>query len=213
MQFDMRVLGKSDRYRILGGCVTPRPIAWVTSMSSDGAGNAAPFSFFNALGDDPPTVALGIVAHPDGRFKDTAHNIRDTGEFVINLVDEASAAVMNDTSSDAPAEIDEALAYGVETLPSLCVAPPRIARSPVSFECRSLHFIETGMHQAAIVAEVLMAHIDNAYLVGDRLAIDVPAMRLVSRLHGRGWYGRQTDMFEMLRHPWDGPQTAARSPS
>lgn len=203
MQFDMSALNRSQRYRIIGQCVTPRPIAWVSTLSAAGVVNLAPFSFFNALGDDPPTVVLGMVAHAEGRLKDTPANIRETGEFVIHLVSEAQGETMNLTSIDAPAGIDESRLAGVAMTPSAVVGPPRIAAAPVSFECRTLHWIETGPHQVAIIGEIMLAHVHDDYLIDpDRIVIDVPAMQLIARLHGSGWYGRQTDMFEMLRPRW-----------
>ena len=96
MLFDMETLGAQNRYKILASTVTPRPIAWVTTRSEDGVVNAAPYSFFNALGHEPPTLALGLLAGK-GRFKDTATNILATGEFVVNLVSEANAEAMNVT--------------------------------------------------------------------------------------------------------------------
>ena len=107
MLFNMETLEAPNRYKILTATVTPRPIAWVTTMSEDGVVNAAPYSFFNALGNEPPTLAIGLLSAP-GRFKDTAANILATGEFVVNLVSEANAAAMNITCIDAPPEVDDA---------------------------------------------------------------------------------------------------------
>lgn len=203
MQFDMRSLNKTNRYKIIGSCITPRPIAWVTSRSADGVLNVSPFSFFNALGSEPPIFALGMVAHPESRLKDTASNIREVGEFVVHLVDEAHCQVMNLTSIDAPSGVDESRLTDLQLTPSTMVAPPRIESAPASFECSVRHFIETGPHQVAVLAEVLFAHIRDEFILDrERIYIDVPAMNLVSRLHGAGWYGRQTDMFEMLRPSW-----------
>ncbi|PZU06392.1 flavin reductase family protein [Sphingomonas sp.] len=203
MDFDMRALPKASRYKILGSCVTPRPIAWVTSLSVDGVANAAPYSFFNVLGDDPPTIALGLLAHAELRLKDTAANIRARGEFVVNLVDEAHAEAMNLTCIDAPPEIDEFVLAGLEPAASVAVAPPRIASAPVSFECRSLHLIETGPRQIAVIAEVLHAHIrDEFVLDAENHYIDSPGMRLIARLHGSGWYSRQSATFQMKRPVW-----------
>lgn len=203
MHFDLGKLDRGSRYRIIGGCITPRPIAWVVTRSAAGAINLAPFSFFNALGDDPPVVVLGMVAHDEGRLKDTPANIRDTGEFVVNLVDEAHGAAMNLTSVEAPAHVDEAALAGVELAPCVAVAPPLIAGAPVSLECRMLHFIETGPHQVAIIGEVLHAHIQDRFVIEQApLKLDVAAMNLIARLHGAGWYGRQTDLFDMRRPSW-----------
>ena len=200
MQFDMRALPKADRYKILGSAVVPRPIAWVTTLSADGVPNAAPYSFFNVMGDAPPTIALGLLSAATGGAKDTATNIIATGEFVVHTVSEADAAAMNVTCMDAPPEIDELGAAGIVTVPSSIVAAPRIPTAPVAFECRTLHRIETGPGQNVIIGEVLMAHVQDAFILDEaRLYFDSPAMRLVARMHGSGWYSRQTDLFQMDR--------------
>jgi flavin reductase (DIM6/NTAB) family NADH-FMN oxidoreductase RutF len=203
MQFDMRALPKSDRYKILGSCVIPRPIAWITSMSQTGVMNAAPYSFFNMLGDDPLTVAIGLMQHGEQRWKDTAANILSTGEFVVNLVDEAHGSAMNVTCMDAPPEVSELVCAGLETVSSILVGPPRIATAPASFECRTLHAIETGPHQLVVIAEVIYGHLRDEYVIDpERLHIDTPAMGLLGRMHGAGWYSRQTDLVQMHRPTW-----------
>ena len=199
MEFDFRQMAKPDRYKIMGSSITPRPIAWVTSLSATGERNAAPYSFFNMMGDDPPTLALGLLRGPAG-FKDTASNIRETGEFVVNLVCEAQAQAMNLTCMDAPPEVDELAAAGLETIASTAVAPPRIAGSPVSFECRTLHLIETGPAQLVVIGEVLVAHVGDAFILdAARHHVDPLAMQLIARMHGSGWYARSTDLFQMTR--------------
>jgi len=203
MDFDMKQLDRSSRYKIIGSCITPRPIAWVTTLSMDGVLNVAPFSFFNVLGDNPPVVVLGLAPHPERRLKDTPANIRDTGEFVINLVDEDHAQAMNLTAVDAPPQIEENVLAGLDMAASVAVAPPRIAAAPASFECRTMHFIETGVNQVAVLGEIVHAHVQDRFVLDpQRLHFDVPAMNLIARLHGAGWYARQTDRFEMLRPSW-----------
>src|SRR5262245_58782328 len=133
MLFDMEALPRQDCYKILVASIVPRPIAWITTKSRDGAVNAAPFSFFNAMGSDPPTVAIGIM-HREGRLKDTAANIIETSEFVVNLVSEATADAMNVTCIDAPPEVDELQLAKLTAVPSRSVAPPRIGEAPVAFE-------------------------------------------------------------------------------
>ena len=128
MIFDMETLAAQNRYKILTATVTPRPIAWVTTISASGVINAAPFSFFNVMGHEPPTVAIGLLAGSE-RFKDTAANILDTGEFVVNLVAERNAEAMNITCIDAPPEIDELTLAGLTPAASQAVRPPRIAES------------------------------------------------------------------------------------
>src|SRR5699024_5275429 len=123
MLFDMETLTAQEAYKVLSASIVPRPIAWITSLSPEGVRNAAPYSFFNMMGPNPPTVAIGLMPR-DGRLKDSARNILETGEFVVNLVDEANAAAMNETCIDAPPEVDELTLAGLETAASRKVAPP-----------------------------------------------------------------------------------------
>src|SRR5581483_1812961 len=139
MEFDMHAVPAIDRYKLMVSTVTPRPIAWVTTRASDGRVNAAPYSFFNAIGGDPPMVVLGLMRRPDKTLKDTAANIAETQEFVVNLVSESDAAAMNITCIDSPPEIDETVLAELSLAPSSQISPPRIASAPVSFECRLLH--------------------------------------------------------------------------
>lgn len=200
MQFDLRTLPKEGRYKIMSSAIAPRPIAWVTTLSADGVPNAAPYSFFNMMGDDPPTIVLGLLRGGSGLPKDTAANIIATGEFVVHMVSESHAAAMNLTCMDAPQEVNELDCAGVATIPSSIVAPRRILGAPAAFECRMLHRIETGPSQNIIVGEVLVAHVEDDFVLdSERLHFDVPAMRLIARLHGSGWYSRQTDLFQMHR--------------
>jgi len=200
MEFDFAELPQASRYKLMASAITPRPIAWVTSQSAQGVLNAAPYSFFNMMGDAPPTIALGLLQRDTGGSKDTATNILETGEFVVNLVCEAQAEAMNITCADAPPEINELELAGLETLLSRSVKPPRIAGTPASFECVTLHALETGPGQTVVIGQVLVAHIDDAFLVDlERLHIDTPAMRLIARMHGRGWYTRSTDLFQIER--------------
>ena len=144
MLFDMGQLPADIRYKILTATVTPRPIAWVTTRSRGGAANAAPFSFFNVLGHEPPTVVLGLLRHPNKGLKDTAQNIVETREFVAHLVSRHMAEAMNATAVDAPTGVDETEIAGLQTLPSQMVAPPLIKGCPVAFECRSSRFRRPG---------------------------------------------------------------------
>lgn len=201
--FDFAAMSGADRYRLLASTIMPRPIAWVVTCSSDGAVNAAPYSFFNLFGSDRPVVALGILARPD-EPKDTAANIRATGEFVINLVSFALSEAMNATCIDAPPEVDETEIAGLATLPSLAIRPPRIASSPVAFECRLTHLLETGPGQLMVVGEVLHAHYAHHVLSGDpqRPRVDHAALDLVGRMHGASAYTRTRDLFDLDRPLW-----------
>jgi len=202
MLFDMETLPQQDRYKILAASVVPRPIAWVTTKSRAGVVNAAPFSFFNAMGADPPTVAIGIIPR-EGRLKDTAANIQETAEFVVNLVSEANAEAMNVTCIDAPPGIDELELAKLTAVPSDAVAPPRIGESPVSFECRLLASLVTGPLQTIVIGRVVRAHIADAFVLdAKRCHLDTPKLQLIGRMHGSGVYVRSTDRFEMQRPTW-----------
>lgn len=200
MHWDMRALEPRDAYKLIGSCIVPRPIAWVSSLSGNGIPNLAPFSFFNAVGSDPPIIAIGLVKAPDRDLKDTASNIRSTGEFVVNLVSEPDAHRMNQTSTGLPPDEDEAAAAGIAMAPSLAVMPQRVASAPAAFECRTLHYIETGPSQVAVLGEVLVCHVQDRFITDpNRIHLDIAAMQLIARMHGAGWYSRSTDLFEMLR--------------
>ena len=130
MRFDLEEVGTQNAYKLLTATVMPRPIAWVVTQDAEGRTNAAPFSFFNVMGSDPPTVAIGILADPERGFKDTARNILDTGEFVVNLVPERLVRAMNITAIDAPRGVEElAPAEKVEI-------PTRLPAAPASRQSR-----------------------------------------------------------------------------
>lgn len=205
MQFDMRALPLGARYKLLNSTVTPRPIAWVTTVNGAGLVNAAPYSFFNVCGIEPPLVVLGLLKDFRTRaLKDTARNIIETGEFVVNLVSEADAPAMNLSSVDAPADVSEVDYAGIQTTPSSEVRPPRIATAPVSFECRKVTALDIGTHQTVLIGEVLVTHIQDQFVSDpDKFYLDTPAMGLVGRTHGAGWYARGTDQFALERPKFD----------
>jgi flavin reductase (DIM6/NTAB) family NADH-FMN oxidoreductase RutF len=200
MDFDFGALAPDIRYKLMTSTITPRPIAWVTTLSVSGVRNAAPYSFFNAMSKDPPIVALGVQAKADGGLKDTARNILDTGEFVVNLVPESAAQAMSATSIETAPDVDELLLANVATHPSHTVKPPRIALSPVSFECRLHTPIELQPGQLVILGQIVHAHIADAVLLdAERFYIDTPKMDLIGRMHGAGWYARTRDLFQIAR--------------
>lgn len=201
--FDFASMSGPERYRLLASAVVPRPIAWVVTCAPDGTVNAAPYSFFNIFGADSPVLAFGILARP-GRPKDTAANIRATGEFVVNLVPFALAEAMNITCIDAPPEVDEVELAGLAAVPSLAVRPPRLAASPVGFECRAMHVLDTGPGQLLVVGEILHAHFAQDVLTGPagHPRIDVRALDLIGRMHGASAYLRTRDMFDLPRPVW-----------
>lgn len=209
MRYDLDEVPEPIAYELLAATVIPRPIAWVVTKGAQGL-NAAPYSFFNVMGSAPPTIALGLMAAPDRGFKDTAQNILDTGGFVVNLVPERLVERMNLTSADAPRGVDELQLAGLATLPSVHVAPPRIADSPVAFECRSLSSVLTGPNQVVVIGRVLAVHIDDRYLKDPgRAYIDTDALDLVARSFGSE-YIRSHDRFDLKRPTWSGLQAASK---
>lgn len=190
MRFDMAALTDAQRYKLMAGCIVPRPIAWVSTLSEEGVGNLAPYSFFNMMGASPPLVVLGTMRLPGGRLKDTAANILATREFVIHLVGESALAAMNATCTDAPPEIDEAALAGLTMEPSQHVAPPSIAGAPARFECRLFDFLDAPPETMILIGEVLAMEIADAFIDAERLRPDPYAMGLIARVTGAGTYTR-----------------------
>jgi flavin reductase (DIM6/NTAB) family NADH-FMN oxidoreductase RutF len=201
MHFDLAQISTTDAYKLLVSTVVPRPIALATTVDEKGRVNAAPFSFFNAVSSVPPVVVLGIspgAASEDG-YKDTERNIRDSGEFVVNLVDEALADRMNICAIDFPAGTGELETADLQALPSVGVRPPRIAESPVSFECHRITGLSLGPRSTLEVGRVVHIHIRDDLVDPARMHVHTEKMRLIGRMHGRGWYARTSDLFLMDR--------------
>jgi flavin reductase (DIM6/NTAB) family NADH-FMN oxidoreductase RutF len=202
MLFDFVELPPRERYKLLVSTITPRPIAWIVSQSATGRPNAAPFSFFNAFAGNPPVVGIGIGSHEPGRPKDTRANILETKQFVVNLVSEQVAEAMNITAIEFPREVEELKQAGLTTAPSLRVKPPRIAESPVAFECELLQIVELGSESGLVLGKVLAMHVRDEFVLDERKHyIDTPNLKLIGRMHGTGWYARTSDLFEMPRIP------------
>jgi flavin reductase (DIM6/NTAB) family NADH-FMN oxidoreductase RutF len=144
MELDLEGKHAERAYALLASLVTPRPIAWVTTLGPDGVVNAAPFSFFNVLGAEPPIVGFCPGDRDDGTPKDTARNIRLQHEFVVNLVDEDLAEAMNRTAASLPYGTSEAEAVGLRTAASSSVRPPRLADAPASLECQEWGTLQIG---------------------------------------------------------------------
>lgn len=204
MKFLMSDLTPRERYKLLVSTITPRPIAWVTTRGSNGVVNAAPYSFFNAMGNDPPLVVLGLLKDGDGADKDTATNIFETGEFVVNLVAEHDAEAMNLSCVAAPRNVSEVDYAGIQTVASDRLSPPRIATAPVSFECIRREMLEIGPRQVIAVGEVLVTHVRDEFIMDhEKLRLDTAAMKLIGRMHGTGTYLRNSDTFTMTRPAFD----------
>src|SRR5919204_1663236 len=131
-----------ERYKLLIGLVIPRPIAWISTRSANGVANCAPFSFFNVFSEEPPLCVIGINPRKDGLMKHSLKNIRRTKEFVVNLVDEATANAMHVSSYEFPEDVSEFEKTGLSTAPALTVQHPRIAEAAASLECRLYQLLE-----------------------------------------------------------------------
>jgi flavin reductase (DIM6/NTAB) family NADH-FMN oxidoreductase RutF len=200
VQIDVARAAVLDVYHLLVGVVTPRPIAWVTSIDAQGRVNLAPFSFYNAFGANPPVVVFSPTLRRDGSPKDTLRNVQATGEFVLNAAVESLAEPMNLSSKELPFGQSEAELAGLSLLPSVKVKPPRVAGTPVHLECKLLQVVAVGQGPIAanlVIGEVLMMHVDDAVL-DENGRVDPRKLRTIARLGG-DYYCRTNDLFEMKR--------------
>jgi flavin reductase (DIM6/NTAB) family NADH-FMN oxidoreductase RutF len=182
--FDFRTLSARDRYKLMIGTVVPRPIALVTTVDPDGKINAAPFSFFNCLSADPPILALGVENFPDMSFKHTAHNIRLTEVFTVNIVSRAIAEAMHVCAVPFAPGHDELQAAGLTAMPGTVVASPWIKEAPASFECRRHVTLELGKSRQIILGEIVFAHYQRDIIDTDRMRIDPEKLDAIARLGG-----------------------------
>src|SRR5579875_1669739 len=186
-----------NNYKLLIGSIVPRPIAFVSTISADGARNLAPFSFFNAVCGNPPVVSFASgVRHPP---KDTLANVRATGEFVVNIVTEEIAEKMSLTSGEYPADVDEFEISGLTPVPSDVVKPPYVRESPINMECRLLQIVEVSnrvLGGSLVLGEVIRFHIDPA--ITSEFRVDAEKLRAIGRMGGNE-YTRTSCRFEMIR--------------
>lgn len=194
--FDFAELTARQRYKLLIGTVIPRPIAFVTTLSKAGRRNAGPFSFFNVLTHDPAIVAIGVENYDDGRMKDTSRNIRDTEEFIVNIVDDALAAQMEICAVKFGPEVDELAEAGLETVPGTMVGSPRILSAPAALECRRYMTLEVGKAREIILGQVLGIHIREDLVDPANLHVDQFGMDAIGRLGGHS-YSRTRSQFEI----------------
>ncbi len=201
METSPEALPHSSVYKLLTGAIVPRPIGWISTLDLDGRPNLAPFSFFNVVCSKPATVVFcPLVRGSDGGLKDTLRNAHATGEFVVNIVTEDLAAAMNRSSVEAPPGFDEFAFAGVNPTPSAAVRPPRVAESPIHFECRVRQIVEISDQPGGgslVIGTVVHIHVDERVLLGSD-KIDLAALKPIGRLAGGG-YTRVTDLFEMER--------------
>lgn len=198
MELDLEGKYAERAYAILASLVTPRPIAWVTTLGPDGVVNAAPFSFFNVLGANPPILGFCPGDRADGTPKDTARNIRLTHEFVVNLVDEAVAEAMNRTAASLPYGVSELNQAGLTTTPSSVVKTPRIAESPASLECVEWGTLQVGDNRL-IIGLVKRIQVRDEFFDPKTLRIRTEDYHVIGRMASPHWYCRTRDRFEMIR--------------
>lgn len=200
LSFDTRELDWAEQYKLLSSTVIPRPIALVSTDGPAGL-NAAPFSAFNYISIDPPMLMFSVgpaQAEKKGEEKDTLVNVRATGEFVVNVVDEANIEKMNQCVPEYAAGINEIELAGFNTAPSKHIKPPRITDVPVQFECRLVQILEFGnTPYYVVVGEVVQFHCRND-VIDERKYVDMERLNLVGRLVGPGRYSRINDNFEVL---------------
>jgi flavin reductase (DIM6/NTAB) family NADH-FMN oxidoreductase RutF len=198
MELDLEGAHAGRAYALLSSLVTPRPIAWVTTLGLDGVVNAAPFSFFNMLGANPPIVGFCPGDREDGTPKDTARNVRQTHEFVVNLVDENVAEAMNRTAASLPYGVSELESAGLTTAPSSVVKPPRIAESPASLECAEWGTLQIGGNRL-VIGLVKRLHVRDELFDPQTQRIRNEHFHVIGRMASPNGYCRTRDHFELKR--------------
>lgn len=200
MEIDVAKTPVVDVYRLLVGLVTPRPIAWVSTLSRNGAVNLAPFSFFNMFGANPPVVVFSPTLTRDGKKKDTLLNIEERGEFVINASTAENAERINQTSRSLPYGESELELVSMPTIPSARVAPPRLAGVPFALECRLLQILPIGsggISANLVIGEVLTIVVDE-HVLDERGEPDPRKIHAIARLGGDYWC-QTSELFQLPR--------------
>ncbi|TBX69907.1 flavin reductase family protein [Flavobacterium silvisoli] len=201
MQFDPKELEHTAVYKLLTGAIIPRPIGWVSTISENGINNLAPFSYFNAVGEDPPHVMFS-TGRGNNTNKDTLNNVLTTKQFVVNMVTEELAEQMNITAQSVPEHVDEFELAGVTPIPSHKIKPMRVKESPIAFECELVHhyFLEGHQHGGAcvIIGRIVMMHFADEVL-SEHYKINLDAYKPISRLAGAN-YAKLGELFAIKRN-------------
>ena len=198
MEIDLEGKMAERAYAILASLVMPRPIAWVTTLGPDGVVNAAPFSFFNLLGSNPPILGFCPGDREDGTPKDTARNIRLNHEFVVNLVDEKLAEAMNRTAAALPYGVSELESAGLTAAPSTTIKVPRIAEAPASLECTEWGTLQIGGNRL-IVGLIKRVQVRDDLFDPKTQRIHSERLQVIGRMASPHGYCRTNDRFEMKR--------------
>ena len=200
MTLDFEQLPPRESYPWMINAITPRPIAWVSTVSAEGRTNLAPFSFFQGVCANPPTLLFSGANDRHGNRKDTIKNVEAVPEFVVNIVPYALREKMNATSAPLPHGESEFERFGIGAAPALRVAPPRIATAPAAFECRVDRIVRVGEGPLAgniVIGRILCLHVDESVLGSDG-RIDPARLDTIGRMGGE-MYARTTDRFEIPR--------------
>ncbi|WP_395058300.1 flavin reductase family protein [Flavobacterium sp.] len=200
MEFDPQNLEQVAIYKLLTGAVIPRPIGWISSISEDGILNLAPFSFFNAVGDDPPHVMFSTVRGNDTN-KDTLNNVLATKQFVVNMVTEELVEQMNMTSQPIPSNESEFDLANLTPIASTKVKPPRVKESPITMECELVHHYNLENHKTGgatiIIGRIVMFHVEESVLL-ENYKINLDTYKPVARLAGSN-YSKLGEIFSIKR--------------
>ena len=197
MEIDITGAQLPQAYKILSGLIVPRPSALITTINEQGQVNAAPFSYFNLFGSNPPLVVVSPGNREAGVPKDTAANIITNREFVVHLVDEQMGVAMNVTADDLPHGENELKVAGLTETPSFKVKPPRIQEAPVALECEVHDILEIGSNRL-VIGLVKWVSVRDGILDEEYSVVD-GHFQPIARMHGGGWYTRTEDLFEMGR--------------
>ena len=182
MKINFQEISPRERYKLLSSTVIPRPIALVSSRGINGVDNAAPYSFFNVFSEDPPILILGLQNKDDGAPKDTARNILETGEFVVNLIDRKMAEAMNNCAVDFAPEISEFDVTGLSRAPCELIDVARISEAPVAFECRQSFTIKLNKNRDICLGEVIYMHVRDDIIDARSKRIKIENYEIVARL-------------------------------
>ena len=190
-----------ETHKLMIGSIVPRPIAFVSTLSKDGLENLAPFSYFNGICSNPPSIMFCPARRGyDGKTKDTLNNIRDTEEFAVNIVSEDFAEQMVSTSTDFEPEVNEFEISGLTPEPCQKIAPPKVAEAKISFECKLNKIIPVGNEGPGggfvVIGTIVLFHIDDD--VYEDGYINLEKLRPIGRLAGN-MYTRTTDKLEIIR--------------
>jgi flavin reductase (DIM6/NTAB) family NADH-FMN oxidoreductase RutF len=198
MELDLENQYADRAYTILASLVVPRPIALVTTVSPEGHVNAAPFSFFNLMGATPPILAIAPGDRSDGTPKDTAVNISLTHEFVVNLVDEAIAAAMNECAASLPYGASELERACLHTENSSVVKAPRLVEAPVSLECSDAQVLMIGQNRV-VIGTIKRVHLRDEFFDEEKRRVRSENLFMIGRMAAPDWYCRTRDRFELVR--------------